>query len=99
MDILGNKKHEEEDDEILVCARTDGMPPIYGSLRGTCFECDGAVWVSVSGQKALKKSSELKVCCMECAFERMKDDDDIKASIVPGAIEELKRHFLKIEEN
>ncbi len=93
---------EKKDDEIdiLICARTAGMPrPVYGSVRADCLECKLPVWVSASGQKAMKGNKNLKPCCIECAHEKMKDDDDIKASIVPGAIDELKRHFMRIEDN
>lgn len=93
---------DKKDDEtvILVCAKTAGMTrPVYGSVRTDCFECKSPVWISASGQKAMKDNKNLKPCCMECAGEKMKDDDDIKASIVPGAMEELKSYFLKIEEN
>lgn len=84
----------------MVCAKTAGMPrPVYGSVRADCLECQSPVWVSTSGQKAMKSNKNLKPCCMECADEKMKYDDDIKASIVPGAMEELKSYFLKIEKN
>ena len=92
---------EKDDDiDILICAKTAGMSrPVYGSVRADCLECKSPVWVSASGQKAMKGNKNLKPCCIECANEKMKDSDDIKASIVPGAIEELRRHFLKINEN
>lgn len=97
-------KHEilgEEEPDMLVCARTTGMPrPVYGSLRGNCLFCQSPVWVSLSGQKAMHGSKNLKPACIECAAARMKNSDEaIKASIVPGAIEELRRYFLKVEEN
>ncbi|CAN5434198.1 hypothetical protein BH20ACI1_BH20ACI1_30480 [soil metagenome] len=93
---------EENDDEIdiLVCAKTEGMPrPVYGSIRADCLECKSPVWVSASGQKAMNGNKNLKPCCIECAGEKMKDEDEIKASIVPGAIDELKRYFMNIENN
>lgn len=95
-EILGG-----EEPDMLVCARTSGMPrPVYGSLRGNCMFCKSPVWVSVSGQKAMRENKNLKPACIECATEKMQNsDEEIKASIVPGAIEELKRYFLKIEEN
>lgn len=95
-DILGG-----EEPDMLVCARTAGMPrPVYGSLRADCMFCSAPVWVSVSGQKAMREKKNLKPACIECAAEKMKDsDEEIKAEIVPGAIEELRRYFLKIDEN
>ncbi len=93
---------EENDDEIdiLVCAKTEGMSrPVYGSIRADCLKCESPVWVSASGQKAMSGNKNLKPCCIECAGEKMKGEDEIKASIVPGAIDELKRYFMKVEDN
>jgi len=90
-----------EEPEMLVCARTAGMPrPVYGSLRAGCIYCKSPVWVSVSGQTAMRGNKNLKPACIECATEKMKNsDEEIKASIVPGAIEELRRYFMKVDEN
>ena len=95
-EILGG-----EEPDMLVCAKTSGMPcPVYGSLRADCMFCKSPVWVSVSGQKAMRGNKILKPACIECASEKMQNsDEEIKASIVPGAIEELRRYFLKIDEN
>ena len=95
-DILGG-----EEPDMLVCARTTGIQrPVYGSLRGNCLFCSAPVWVSVSGQKTMQERKNLKPACIECAAEKMKNSDEtIKAEIVPGAIEELRRYFMKIEEN
>lgn len=95
-EILG-----EEEPDMLVCARTEGMPrPVYGSLRGGCMFCKAPVWVSLSGQKAMRGNKNLKPACIECAAERMENsDEEIKASIVQGAIEELRRYFMKVGEN
>jgi hypothetical protein len=94
-------KDEEEDYDILVCARSDGFGrPVYGSLRGHCTNCKSPVWISLSGQKAMRENANLKAFCIECATKKMKESgEDVKASIVPGAIDELKRYFGKIEEN
>jgi hypothetical protein len=91
----------EEDVGMLVCARIANFGrPVYGSLRANCRECKSKVWVSVSGQKAMSENKNLKPFCIECAAEKMRNsDEEINASIVPGAVEELKRHFGKIEEN
>lgn len=96
-EILG----EEEEPTMLVCARTAGMPrPVYGSLRGNCMYCQSPVWVSQSGQKAMKGNANLKPACIECAAAEMENsDEEVQAEIVPGAIEELRRYFLKIDEN
>ncbi len=95
-DILGG-----ETPDMLVCARTTGIQrPVYGSVRAACLFCSAAVWVSVSGQKTMRERKNLKPACIECAGEKMKSSDEqVKAEIVPGAIEELRRYFMKIDEN
>ena len=91
----------EEDINMLVCARTSGSPrPVYGSIRANCTECQSPVWVSVSGQKSMKKDDNLKPFCIECAKEKVESaEEKVKAEIVPGAIDELKRYFLNVENN
>lgn len=95
-------ENEEEDIDMLVCMRVAGFGrPVYGSVRGECRECKSPVWISVSGQKALRERDDLIPYCLECATVEMEKsgEEEIEASIVPGAIDELKRHFSKIEEN
>ncbi|HMS41240.1 MAG TPA: hypothetical protein PKE69_13505 [Pyrinomonadaceae bacterium] len=101
MDILGNKPPEDEDIDMLVCVPVaGGARPVYGSIRAACHQCKSAVWVSVSGQNVLQTRKDLRPFCMDCATKEMETtDEEIKAEIVPGGIEELKRHFLKIDEN
>jgi hypothetical protein len=95
------KLMENEDIDMLVCTRTANTArPVYGSIRANCTECKSPVWVSQSGQKALRNRESLQPYCIECAQQKIKEtDEEIKAEIVPGAIDELKRYFLKIEEN
>lgn len=92
---------ESEDLNILVCTRTSNAPrPVYGSVRANCAECETPVWVSQSGQKAIKERGNLQPFCIECAKIKMNEtDQEIKSEIVPGAIDELKRFLLKVEEN
>ena len=92
---------ENEDIDMLVCTRTENtLRPVYGSIRANCAGCKSPVWVSQSGQKALKKRENLQPYCIECAQQKIKEtDEEIKAEIVPGAIDELKRYFLKVDEN
>lgn len=84
---------------ILICVPVEGTPPIYGSIHAVCTGCETPIWVSVSGQKAIGAGNQLKPFCLACAFERMKDETDLKPQIVPGAIDELKRHFGKVQNN
>lgn len=92
---------ENEDIDMLVCTRTENTTqPVYGSVRTNCAECESPVWVSQSGQKAMRERETLKPFCIQCAQTKMLETDEkIKAEIVPGAIDELKRHFLKVNEN
>lgn len=91
----------EPEVNMLVCSCTEKSPhPVYGSVRARCDECGASVWVSLSGQKALGSDETLTPFCVECAKEKVADAGDrVKAEIVPGAIDELKRHFLKVREN
>jgi hypothetical protein len=93
------KEEIEDETSILICVRVSEMPPVFGSVKAKCEDCKLPVWVSVSGQKAIAKDKTLKPFCMECAFAKMKDDDDLKASIVPGAIDELKQNLGKVRNN
>ena len=93
---------DEKDYDVLVCAPVGNFGrPIYGSLRGNCLDCNVAVWISVSGQKAMRENANLKVFCMECTSQRMEAEtgEEIKISAVPGALEEIKGYFGKIGEN
>ena len=49
----------------------------------------------------MRENINLKPFCIECTTIKMKEsgNEEIKASVVPGAAEELKRYFGKIEEN
>ena len=95
-DILGN---DEDEKQMLVCMRVSQIKPVYGSIRTDCAECKTAVWVQLSAQKALKAGRKLIPYCMECAKKEMEGEEDIKAEIIPGAIEELLRHFTNIGNN
>ena len=92
---------ENEDIDMLVCTRTvNTLRPVYGSIRANCAECKSPVWVSQSGQKALQERKTLQPFCIECAkIKAGETEEKINAEIVPGAIDELKRHFLKVNEN
>ena len=101
MDVLGNKSDENEEIDLLVCVPCGGSSrPVYGSLRAACYECKTPVWVSVSGQKALRERAALRPFCMNCAKLRVENSDEKPtAEIVPGAIDEIRRHLLRISEN
>ena len=92
---------ENEDVDILVCTlTTTAQQPVYGSLRANCAGCGLPVWVSQSGQKAMKDRKGLTPFCIKCAQLKISESDEKPtAEIVPGAIDELKRYFLKINEN
>lgn len=92
---------ENEDIDMLVCTRAaDAARPVYGSVRANCAECESPLWISQSGQKAMLKRKTLTPFCIQCAQIKMRESEEIvKSEIVPGAIDELKRHFLKVNEN
>ena len=94
-DILGN-----DEKQMLVCLRVNRIEPVYGSVRAVCDECKAAIWVSVSGQKALQSGRKLIPFCMECASAQIENsDEEVKGEIVPGAIEEMLRHFSNSRNN
>ena len=94
--ILG----EAEEPQLLMCVKVAQMRALYGSTRADCAKCRTAVWVSVSGQAAIKENPKLQICCMECATKEMQQSgEDMKFSVVPGAIEEMIRHFRKTGQN
>ena len=86
---------------MLVCTQVAASPrPVYGSIRANCAECAAPVWVSVSGQKAINENENLTPYCIECAKAKVENSQEkVESKIVPGAIDELRRHFLKIGEN
>ncbi len=88
-----------EDTQILVCTRVGEIRMLYGSIHATCSECNSPIVVSESGQKAIRDRKNLKAFCMQCAKIKMETDEEIKAEIVPGAIDELRRYFMKIGNN
>lgn len=93
---------KKDEPEMLMCIRVEQLKALYGSVRGNCTKCKSAVWVSVSGQKALQTSSKLKVFCMECAMQEIENDtsgEKPKFRAVPGAMQELLRYLSKAGDN
>ncbi|MEP6925291.1 MAG: hypothetical protein ABI954_12565 [Pyrinomonadaceae bacterium] len=93
---------DDEEPEILMCVNVEQMKALYGSVRGHCRKCQSPVWVSESGQKAVRQNSKLQIYCMECARERIEmDDSGEKPTLraVPGALEELQRYLSKVGDN
>ena len=93
---------EDEEPNILMCVRVTQMKALYGSIRADCTGCQSPVWVSESGQKALRGSAKLLVYCMQCASEKIAaDESDEKPQIkaVPGALQELQRYLSKAGDN
>lgn len=92
----------DNEPEILMCVKVEQMQALYASVRGHCTKCQSPVWVSESGQKALRNNSKLQIYCMECAMKQIEADDSgekptLKA--VPGALQELRRHLSKVGNN
>jgi len=90
------KKDEEEDIDILICARPEELPEVLKkSIWAKCHQCGATVWVSISGQKAMKKSDKLKPFCSQCAFAKVQEAGDETEEIqpVPGALEELRKYI------
>ena len=98
LNILGDKPDDEE--QILMCVRVEQLTGLYGSVRAECVRCRHAVWVSMSGQTAVKQNPKLQILCAECATKKMQNSlEENKFQVVPGAIEEMIRHFRKTGQN
>jgi hypothetical protein len=92
----------DEEPNILMCVGVEQMKALYGSIRANCTKCQSPVWVSESGQKALRQSGKLLVYCMECATEQINMDESGKKLMlkaVPGALQELRRYLSKAGDN
>ena len=68
---------------------------VEGSIKKNCSKCGIPVYLSLSGQKHLQNNPTASLLCINCTQKVMKDDDDVKVSVVPGAIEEARDHFNK----
>ena len=93
---------DDEEPNILMCVSVDQMKALYGSIRADCTKCKSPVWVSESGQKALRQSRNLLVYCMKCATEQIEADESgekLQFKAVPGALQELRRYLSKAGDN
>ena len=91
------KKDAKPDQEmaILVCARADDtMEVLKGSIWDTCHECGISVWISLSGQRALKQNPKMQIICMGCLYQKRAEmDEKTEFQTAPGAMEEIRRYF------
>lgn len=102
--LMTNKPHLTDDHEpnILMCVAVEQMKALYGSIQAHCTKCQAPVWVSESGQKALRASRNLLVYCMECATKQIEADESgekLQLKAVPGALQELRRYLSKAGDN
>ncbi len=92
-----NKKQPKKDEEeldILICARTkDSADVLQGSIWEMCRECGTSVWISLSGQRAMKNNKKLLPFCIECGYKKQKDSGDTEIQIAPGSLQELQRYL------
>ena len=84
----------DEEFDILICARTkDSADVLKGSIWDKCRECGAAVWISLSGQRAMKNNAKLVPFCIECAYHKHKDTKDMEVQAAPGSLQELQRYL------
>lgn len=89
-----NSENNEEDIDILVCARTQNNPDILkGSIWDKCRECGATIWISLSGQRALKQSQKLVPFCIECAAKKHLHSADFEVKAAPGSLQELRNYL------
>lgn len=83
-----------EDFDILICARTkDSAEVLKGSIWDKCRECRAPVWISRSGQRAMKQNKKLVPFCIECAYNKHKNTADLEIQAAPGSLQELKNYL------
>ena len=84
----------DDEEEILVCARTANNPDVLkGSIWDKCRECGASVWISLSGQRALKQSPKMVPFCLECATKKQLLSGDMEVKAAPGSLQELKNYL------
>ncbi len=92
-----NKKQPSQDEaefDILICARTkDSADVLKGSIWDKCRDCQSSVWISLSGQRAMKGNKKLVPFCIECAYKKHKDSKDMEIQAAPGSLQELQRYL------
>lgn len=84
------------DDEIpdaIVCMPADRGIPLSGSVTVFCVDCKGRAWLSKSGQRLIERFPLTPAICLPCCLVRREREiaagDEVKLSIVPGALQEL----------
>ena len=91
---VGDKAPDADDFDMLVCARTgEGQDVLPGSVWDKCRECGSSVWISLSGQRAMKRNKKLVVCCLQCAYRNHKNTPGLEVQAAPGSLQELKRYL------
>lgn len=80
-----------DDELILVCMPVAAMlHPIAGARSVPCADCRDLVWIAPSSVTVMDRATAI---CMGCAIARFrKSDDGLDVAILPGAIDELRRH-------
>lgn len=94
MDKNKKKPQDDEESDILVCARAgSGTDVLPGSVWDKCRDCQSSVWISLSGQKAMKLNKKLVPCCLDCFAKKHKNTEDMEVQVAPGSLQELKRYL------
>lgn len=85
---------KDEEVDLLVCARTKNNPDVLkGSIWEMCRECGTSVWISLSGQRALKQSKKLVPFCIECATKKHPNPENMEVKAAPGSLQELRNYL------
>jgi hypothetical protein len=93
-EIQSETPPEEEDDWLICMAVNPKIPALSGSIKRSCALCQTTVWVSVSGQKAMRGNAKLVPVCMKCGEEKLENDPEASPlQLVPGAMEELQQYL------
>ena len=86
--------NDDEEIDILICARTADAPDVLkGSIWDKCRQCQSSIWISLSGQRALKQNKKLVPFCIACAYEKHPNPKAGEVTAAPGSLQELRKYL------
>ena len=94
MDKKQKSPKDNEEMDILICARTSDTPDVLkGSIWDKCRECKSSIWISLSGQRAMKGNKKLVPFCIACAYKKNPNPKAGEVTAAPGSLQELQKYL------
>ncbi len=94
MDKKQKSPKDNEEMDILICARTEDAPDVLkGSIWDKCRECKSSIWISLSGQRAMKQNKKLVPFCIACAYKKNPNPKAGEVTAAPGSLQELQKYL------